>query len=1231
VNRKQPAVSYAANKQRHEGCYLPLQTNPVVRRAGRVLPSRLRALGARVLRQEPAERSAVPTAPLVSIIVPVYNVEEYLEECLASVRAQTHERLEILLIDDGSTDGSSAIAQTHATEDARIRIVRQANAGLGAARNTGIRHATGEFLCFVDSDDILRHDAVRAMVTSAEESGSDMVVCAAVRFNEEGRTRPAWVDELHVHRRTGISVVDYPEIVRNNYTWNKLFRTAFWHRCGLWFREGVSYEDQPIITQLYARASTIDVLPTIVYEWRKRSDRTSISQQTHTIRDLQDRIAAWDISQEVLAAEAPRPVYEAWLKTLYTTHFHWYLNNRSTADDEYWRVLQTGIARITESVPAGVLATVEPQLRLAVELARRDLHAEFLEFRRREGYVLDRFPARLTDEGLDFHLPTRDEPGLDIPASMYRLDDEHIPLTHRLDTATWTDQGSLRVAGWAYFRYVDLHDLEPEISLVLTHRRSGQQVEVGTTRDPDRSLVQPDDDGFADYDPASFAAELPVSELLAGGDASDGDELALTVSVRAGRLHRTTEVMQRHVGGSARFLRPFRVGGGIVFPADNRITGSPFLLRYSVPASQVVGLDLHAGQLSGRLVADPGAEAQELVFDAIGSAGVARGAFTTDERGGFTVSVPERIFEAASSAPNHRARWALRVRSGAAAGALTQVDRPEDQHSWVGGRVVSLRQSHKGSVVLETSAPFVEVDSASVADEELKLSGRAPGMNAGAVSIFLHAPKASSVVATADLTEGAFSVAIPLTHNPWGFDTLGLPSGPYSMRAALRSPDGTTSEGPAQVSENLAELLPRPFDGDWAAVTLYRDKDRGLQCQLLPPVGRDARGRYRRTRLERASASVSHPGPLDGLLIETYFGELAGCSGAAVHHELRRRGADLPVYWTVRDRSVRVPEGGIPVIRNSPEWYEVLRSAKYLIDNMYQPLFHSKPEGQTIITTFHGYPFKEMGYPHWRRNLDHSQERLDLYATRTKEWNYLVSPARYATPLLRENFGYAGPVLEIGYPRNDVLLSPEAPQIRTDTRNRLGVGEQQIAVLYAPTFRDYLAVNDSRAPMVDFLDIERLSTGLGPEYVILVRGHAFNRRVPKRLKREVHVIDVTDYPDPADLCLASDVAVLDYSSIRFDYGVTGKPMVFMVPDLDRYQNARGWLLDYEPTAPGPLLGSTDEVVSAIADLDSTVSSHAEAYQRFQQDYLDLEDGQAAARLVDAVFVPAGDAPPRGDR
>jgi CDP-glycerol glycerophosphotransferase len=285
--------------------------------------------------------------------------------------------------------------------------------------------------------------------------------------------------------------------------------------------------------------------------------------------------------------------------------------------------------------------------------------------------------------------------------------------------------------------------------------------------------------------------------------------------------------------------------------------------------------------------------------------------------------------------------------------------------------------------------------------------------------------------------------------------------------------------------------------------------------------------------------------------MRSYFGEQATDNGISIQKELQRRGSDLPVYWAVQDKSIPVPEGGIPVVVNSPEWYDLVFTVKYYIDNMYQPEYHRKAEGQVLVQTFHGYPFKQMGHPHWE-NLQFSREKIETYDRRARDWDYLVSPARYATPLLRRDFNYPGEVLEIGYPRNDVLQSDEAPEIRRRTRESLGIGEGQTAVLYAPTFRDYLAADDSRAVMADFFDFAEAHRALGDDFVILVRGHAFNARSSARVGTLPGCVEVTDYPEVSDLYLAADAAIVDYSSLRFDFGVTGKPMIFHVPDLQRY-------------------------------------------------------------------------------
>ena len=124
---------------------------------------------------------AVSTQPLISVIVPVYNVERYLDQCVESLIGQTYERLEIILVDDGSTDSSGEQCNAWANRDNRIRAVRQCNAGLAAARNTGLDLAKGEYIGFVDSDDYVLPDMFGTLLHNLQESDADLSIISYER------------------------------------------------------------------------------------------------------------------------------------------------------------------------------------------------------------------------------------------------------------------------------------------------------------------------------------------------------------------------------------------------------------------------------------------------------------------------------------------------------------------------------------------------------------------------------------------------------------------------------------------------------------------------------------------------------------------------------------------------------------------------------------------------------------------------------------------------------------------------------------------------------------------------------------------------------------------------------------------------------------------------------------------------------------------------------------------
>ena len=1156
--------------------------------------------------------------PAISVIVPFYNVENYLAECLDSILGQSFAHFEVLLVDDGSPDGSRSIAERYARRDPRVRLLTRPNGGLGAARNTGVRAARGEFLTFVDSDDLLPDDALLRLVDCGRRTGSDMVVGAVERFDSTARWTPDWVAEVHRDARDRITIAEFLPLLRNLYTWNKLFRRDFWERNALWFREGVAYEDQPIITQLFARAASIDVIGDVVYLYRARDDQSSISQQTASIADLRQRIMAWEETRRVLQEQAPSWLYHGWLQTLFDAHFHWYLRSPGIQDDEYWRELVAAVRSLAEPAPREVWRATGPARRVLITLALQDRRDEAREFTSRGAFRSEQWPARVDDDGVLIELPYVDDPRLD--DDLFRYHHEQLRLAHAVENLHWLvrDDGQVDalIAGWAFVHKVDLTGREFRTQVLLRNRRTHEE----SAHDADGPAVvafpPPVDDAWCDYRPGTFTARVPVTEVMAGGDRDDVWSVLLRVEV-AGFVV-TREVSRLIRSGSAGEVPAEGLPEGGRLIVDWRY-GHPLNLCLDHSGIHVGDLVLDSRRLRGRL---SGPSAGAITSVVVSGPGGAPGA-PVGADGSFEVALPS----AGHVAPGEPATWRVegRDRSGdqrplVPAGAL------DDQAHESGETSVLMQTGRTGELLVTEHRLGAWAEAVTVRDEHLRVAGRVIGPGAVSVRVLTRHKKTRSASERVSLSGGRFEVELPMRHEVYRFGERPLPTGDHDLTAevTVRSGLGTeVHEVPLVVSAGLGQELPVAIATDRHEGRVVRGPDAVARISLLRPIG-SARGQYSQHTFRRAAATP-YAGTLHrGLLVRSYFGEQATDSGVSIQEELRRRGSDLPVYWAVQDHSVIVPDGGIPVIVNSEEWYRLLSSVSYYLDNMFQPDFHRKPEGQVIIETFHGYPFKQMGRPHWEQ-MGFSRALMESYERRAAEWSYLVSPATYATPLLTRDFGYDGEVLEIGYPRNDVLRSDRAEVLRAVVRDSLGIRPGQTAVLYAPTFRDYLSRDDNRAVMPSFFDFAEAHRRLGDDTVILVRGHAFNARTKHRVGRLPGAIDVTDYPEVSDLYLAADAAIVDYSSLRFDFAVTGKPMVFHVPDLELYRASRGWLFDFEPTAPGPLASTTGQVVDALLDLPGVEAEYAAAYRKFHDEYLDLDDGQAGARLVDAVFVPRGDA------
>lgn len=338
----------------------------------------------------------------------------------------------------------------------------------------------------------------------------------------------------------------------------------------------------------------------------------------------------------------------------------------------------------------------------------------------------------------------------------------------------------------------------------------------------------------------------------------------------------------------------------------------------------------------------------------------------------------------------------------------------------------------------------------------------------------------------------------------------------------------------------------------------------------------------------------------------------------AISELLRSHRPDLEQVW-VAGTNTALPPGVRRVRRHSPEYFARLFGCSHLITNDIVSKHLIKGPRVTYLQTWHGTPLKTLGFDEKTPQYSGAAAHLKRTVRDVAKWDYLISPSAEITSILRGAFDYDGTVLETGYPRNDILKSSRAPQLRHDVRRRLGLEPDQQVVLYAPTWRD-----DSKGPDGDFRDPEALDLKLlrqltGPRTVLLTRMHRVVRAEPPR-EPQGFTMDVTSYPDIAELYLAADVLVSDYSSTVFDFAVTGKPIILFAYDLERYRDdVRGMYFDYETWAPGVIVRDTASLAAALADVHTEHQRHLVRYQDFVRRFCPHEDGHASERVVERIF------------
>lgn len=358
---------------------------------------------------------------------------------------------------------------------------------------------------------------------------------------------------------------------------------------------------------------------------------------------------------------------------------------------------------------------------------------------------------------------------------------------------------------------------------------------------------------------------------------------------------------------------------------------------------------------------------------------------------------------------------------------------------------------------------------------------------------------------------------------------------------------------------------------------------------------------------------------------ESFFGKSYSDSPKYVYEYLQKNyPGKYRFIWVIDKKGTKIPYPHTKVKRFSIRYCYYLARCKYYIFNGRQPVWIKKRNGNVFLQTWHGTPLKKLVFDLEDINSATPKYKKQTYK-QSRSWDYLIAPNKYSSDIFRRCFIYNKVMLETGYPRNDILHYDNKDELAAEIKDRLGIPKDKKIILYAPTWRDDEYYTKGQYKFSLKLDLKLMREKLGKDYVIILRTHYFIADSLDVTGVEDFAYNLSKYDDISELYLISDILITDYSSVFFDYANLKRPMLFFTYDLDKYRDIlRGFYIDIEEELPGPLLFTTEEIITAVNNIDKLKSEYQKKYDAFYEKYCSWEDGQASRKVAEAVFQLKGD-------
>lgn len=1145
--------------------------------------------------------------PDISVIIPVYNVEEYLEECLESFKNQGDVSLEIIMIDDGSTDSSGEIADRYAEENENYSVYHIENGGLGHARNYAVTLAKGKYIFFVDSDDIIPENTLCNMFAISEINGCEMTICNVARFN----SKKIWASGIHQTVFENFEYVTHisrkPELIFDTISCNKLILREFYLKHNFMFPENILYEDIPVTIPMHILANKVAMYNAVGYLWRVREGTSkSITQNTEDLKNLTDRIKIVKMLDKFFDENvSDKNLHIAKQIKVLKIDLNIFVRVCARIDREPALEMMKHINKyLDDAISDEAMNSVSIILRQKYAYIRAYNYDNLKEICSYESRGYSEAPVEKKDGRLTVTL--KDE--------LFTVNDRDIsnevkryPIRRYIDSTEQT-KTTFIIHGHAYKRRVsvseeDLFEIKAYLCNIITGEKYQLPVEreksekltrsVGTIADPLTGNVS-----SYNYDGVGFAATVDINELMESG-------------CTEGQYKVILEYDSGYYCGTANLSGARR---GTIAKGNSSLISGYNMLRVNFLYMQEICFTLTKDNVFSEEVR---ADEKGLILR-----------LNTDNANVFARCGDDVIpfehtgdseFSCGISALKHDEDfYVFAVYKNKTVPVLSDSKRVS---------VFTVGEDHVVVSTLKTREylfrivdTFVKVKKYEVTDTTASITTLAEIVSGSMLSMCERAQLCvKDNIAGCDVVLGKGKCKITeegnlkckffvdfsknFVDNFYTSERLLFVKFFRENKAVCISPIYSKVNFKASFEfETLKVKFVRNRNGKIGTVIWSKWKESDNSSQKRKTI-----------KLTKYPEFLKEPINRKRIVFESMWGTKYSCNVRALYEYIDKNYPEYECIWSFTDEKTPINGKGIRVRRGSEDYWHYLATAKYFVNNVNFENDYVKRKGQIHIQTMHGTPLKTLGldvpgyFP--------TQQSIEQYLEKCNRWDYLITQGEFMKDKAYDCYKFDKKVLETGYPRTDMLFNVTQEEKNSIIR-KLGLPEDKKIILYAPTWR-----TKNKFDMM--LDLEKMKKRLSDEYILLVRIHHLCSSGYSVPDDGEFVFDLSKYSAIEDLYQISDILITDYSSVMFDYALLNKPMLFFVYDFDAYCGVlRGLYVDFKEEAPGSLLYTSDEVISAIENIEEETEKCHDKVSLFKEKYLTYENDSSSEKVVREVIKPS---------